>query len=97
MGRPRPGSAELPRAARRALGRRRSRAGALPRGHVDHAAMPPLRKSCVEDPESTRVSASTLPGVTQLGVTMEEVGGPIVLDGGADPAFLCCGACRGDN
>eukprot|EP00964_Phaeocystis_antarctica_P067504 scaffold40866_cov44-Phaeocystis_antarctica.AAC.2 len=30
---PRPGSAELPRAARRALSRRRSRAGALPRGH----------------------------------------------------------------
>ena len=33
----RPGSAELPRAARRALRRHRSRAGARPRGHFDHA------------------------------------------------------------
>eukprot|EP00964_Phaeocystis_antarctica_P116403 scaffold80350_cov42-Phaeocystis_antarctica.AAC.2 len=37
---PRPGSAELPRAARRALRRHRSPAGALPRGRFDHAAMP---------------------------------------------------------
>ena len=34
----RPGSAELPRAARRTLWRYRSRAGALSRGHFDHAA-----------------------------------------------------------
>ena len=36
--RPLLGSAELPRAARRALRRHRSRIGALPRGHLDHAA-----------------------------------------------------------
>ena len=41
--RPLPGSAELPRAARRALGRHRSRAGALPSGHFDHAGTPLLR------------------------------------------------------
>ena len=35
----RPGSAALPRVARRALRRRRSRAGALPRGHFDHAGV----------------------------------------------------------
>eukprot|EP00964_Phaeocystis_antarctica_P042492 scaffold24360_cov67-Phaeocystis_antarctica.AAC.3 len=35
---PLPGSAELPRAARRALRRHRSRAGALPGLHFDHAA-----------------------------------------------------------
>ena len=35
-----PGSAGLPRAARRALRRRRGRAGALPRGRSDHAAPP---------------------------------------------------------
>ena len=34
-----PGSAELPRTTRRALRRRRSRAGALPRLHFDHAAV----------------------------------------------------------
>ena len=34
-----PGSPELPRAARRALRRHRSRAGALPRGHFDYAAV----------------------------------------------------------
>ena len=43
VGRPLPGSAELPRAARRALGRHRSRAGALPSGHFDHAGTPLLR------------------------------------------------------
>eukprot|EP00964_Phaeocystis_antarctica_P040166 scaffold22962_cov64-Phaeocystis_antarctica.AAC.5 len=37
---PLPGSAELPRAAGCALKRHRSRAGALPRGHLDHAAPP---------------------------------------------------------
>ena len=37
MARPHPGSAALPKAARRPL---RSRAGALPRGHFDRAAMP---------------------------------------------------------
>ena len=37
-GRPLPGSAELPRAARRALRRHRSRAGALSKGHFAHAA-----------------------------------------------------------
>ena len=37
---PRPGSAELPRAARSALKRRWSRAGALPVGHFDHVAAP---------------------------------------------------------
>ena len=37
VGRPLPGSAELPRAARRALRRHRRRAGALPKGHFDHA------------------------------------------------------------
>eukprot|EP00964_Phaeocystis_antarctica_P132361 scaffold96431_cov44-Phaeocystis_antarctica.AAC.2 len=36
-----PGSAEPPRAARRALRRHRSRAGALPRGHFDPAVAPP--------------------------------------------------------
>eukprot|EP00964_Phaeocystis_antarctica_P114435 scaffold78390_cov42-Phaeocystis_antarctica.AAC.1 len=41
VGRPRPGSAELPRAARRALRRHRSRAGRL---HFDHAAPPPPRR-----------------------------------------------------
>ena len=35
-----PGSVGLPRAARRALRRHRGRAGALPRGHFDHAATP---------------------------------------------------------
>eukprot|EP00964_Phaeocystis_antarctica_P047692 scaffold27609_cov39-Phaeocystis_antarctica.AAC.2 len=35
-----PWSAEMPRAARRALRRRRSRAGALARGHFDHADSP---------------------------------------------------------
>jgi len=43
VGRPFPGSAELPKAARRALGRHRSRAGALPSGHFDHAGTPLLR------------------------------------------------------
>ena len=38
---PRPGSTELPRAARRALMRHRSRAGALPRLHIDHAGTRP--------------------------------------------------------
>ena len=41
----RPESAELPRAARRALRRHRSRAGALPGGgDSDHAAPPPSRR-----------------------------------------------------
>ena len=39
VGRPLPGSAELPRAARRVLRRHRSRAGALPRVHSDHASV----------------------------------------------------------
>eukprot|EP00964_Phaeocystis_antarctica_P098422 scaffold64450_cov66-Phaeocystis_antarctica.AAC.1 len=38
VGRPLSGSAELPRAARCALRRCRSRAGVLPRGHFSHAA-----------------------------------------------------------
>eukprot|EP00964_Phaeocystis_antarctica_P059710 scaffold35485_cov76-Phaeocystis_antarctica.AAC.8 len=37
------GSAEPARAARRALRRHRSRAGALPGGHFDHAALPASR------------------------------------------------------
>eukprot|EP00964_Phaeocystis_antarctica_P108048 scaffold72694_cov75-Phaeocystis_antarctica.AAC.5 len=37
VARPPPGSAELPKAVRRALRRRRGRAGALPRLHFDHA------------------------------------------------------------
>ena len=37
VARPLPGSAELPRAARPDLRRRRSRAGALSRLHIDHA------------------------------------------------------------
>eukprot|EP00964_Phaeocystis_antarctica_P022553 scaffold12532_cov48-Phaeocystis_antarctica.AAC.1 len=40
VGRPLPGSAELPRAARCALRRRRGRAGAMSRGHFDHAPPP---------------------------------------------------------
>ena len=39
VGRSLPGSAELPRAARRALRRRESRAGALPRLHFDRAVL----------------------------------------------------------
>ena len=39
VGRPFPGSAELPGAARRALRRHRTRAGALPEGQFDHAAV----------------------------------------------------------
>eukprot|EP00964_Phaeocystis_antarctica_P087907 scaffold55895_cov39-Phaeocystis_antarctica.AAC.1 len=39
VGRPLPASLEPPRAARRALRRRRSRAGALPRGHFELAAV----------------------------------------------------------
>ena len=39
MARSLPGSAELPRAARSALRRHRSRAGALPGGHFDHAGV----------------------------------------------------------
>eukprot|EP00964_Phaeocystis_antarctica_P081683 scaffold51110_cov54-Phaeocystis_antarctica.AAC.1 len=39
VGRPVSGSAALPRAAGRALRRHRSRAGALPRGRFDHAAL----------------------------------------------------------
>eukprot|EP00964_Phaeocystis_antarctica_P013004 scaffold7125_cov54-Phaeocystis_antarctica.AAC.4 len=41
----RPGSAELPRATRRALRRRRRRAGALPRGHFGHAVSRKKRKT----------------------------------------------------
>ena len=52
---PRPGSAELPRAARRALKRRRSRAGALPRLHFDHAAPRSARRA-------RRRSAQSPPG-----------------------------------
>ena len=39
VGRPLPGSTELPRAARRALRRHRSRAGAPPRGRFDPAGV----------------------------------------------------------
>ena len=40
VGRPLPASAELPIAARRAVRRRRSRTGALPRGHFGRVAVP---------------------------------------------------------
>ena len=48
VSRPLPASTELPRAARHALGRRRSRAAALPRGHFDRASRtgPSNRWSC---------------------------------------------------
>ena len=45
----RPGRVEPLRAARRALGRRMRRAGALPRGHFDHAALP-LQRTARESP-----------------------------------------------
>eukprot|EP00964_Phaeocystis_antarctica_P149783 scaffold117006_cov71-Phaeocystis_antarctica.AAC.2 len=49
VGRPPLGRAELPRATRRALRRRKSRAGALPRGHFDHA-VPPACTSRLRQP-----------------------------------------------
>eukprot|EP00964_Phaeocystis_antarctica_P156097 scaffold125623_cov63-Phaeocystis_antarctica.AAC.1 len=51
MARPLPGSGELPRATGRALRRRRSRAGALPTGHVDHAAALALGRGTEEEGE----------------------------------------------
>ena len=65
VGRPLPGSAELPRAARRTLRRRRGRAGALPRGHCqagtfDRAAAPTTMSA-------TYSVLVTLGGVVHLG------------------------------
>ena len=59
MVRPRSGSAELLRAAWRAVRRHRGRAGALPRGHVDHAVVPTAR-------EAARVRGERGAGVVEL-------------------------------
>ena len=56
VGRPLTGSTELPRATRRALGRHRSRAGAPPRGHFDHAPVPPLVMLSASAPASRPVA-----------------------------------------
>ena len=56
MAEPRPGSAERIRTAWRALRRRRSRAGALPRGHFDHAPVPPLVMLSASAPASRPVA-----------------------------------------
>eukprot|EP00964_Phaeocystis_antarctica_P098444 scaffold64469_cov44-Phaeocystis_antarctica.AAC.4 len=55
VGRPLPGSAELPRAAGCALRRHRSRAEALPRVHFDHATVPSTGVCC---PSSLSVPSS---------------------------------------
>eukprot|EP00964_Phaeocystis_antarctica_P064148 scaffold38563_cov39-Phaeocystis_antarctica.AAC.3 len=49
VGRPLPGSVERHRATRRAVRRRGSRAGALPRGHFEHAALRVHEAALVDD------------------------------------------------
>ena len=62
VARPRPGSAALPRAVRCALRRHRSRAGAPPRGHFDHAAgqLSAFLKLCKTPPCQTFTPPGTL-------------------------------------
>jgi hypothetical protein len=62
VARPRPGSAALPRAVRCALRRHRSRAGAPPRGHFDHAVgqVSAFLKLCKTPPCQTFTPPGTL-------------------------------------
>eukprot|EP00964_Phaeocystis_antarctica_P060945 scaffold36376_cov59-Phaeocystis_antarctica.AAC.1 len=64
-----PGSAEVLRAARRALGRRRERAGALPRGHFDRAAMPKPMFITVPPAAHSRTACASMSGASHCIIT----------------------------
>ena len=67
MAGPQPGSAELPITARCALGRHRSRAGALPRGYFDHAAVRMAAPEVGAVGSESRVAAGAAPAAKGLG------------------------------
>ena len=71
VGRPLPGSAEPPRAARRALRTRRSRAGALPRGGLDPAG-PPTARGLATDPAAARAFCLLLPEPHQAALVLQQ-------------------------
>ena len=77
-----PGRAELPRAVRRALRRCRSRAGALPRKHSDHAGG---REAHVE--RRALVGLCHLHDVLHLGTQLGAHAAQVADDAHADPLF----------